>query len=183
LLTKLPGEAIDDLEKMLERPTIQFGRARRKQEEAYLQSLTEQGIELRLVATGYPTPMTKAMTLAGNILIGPLLTSLGIMTLLLPMVFILFIPELSKGAAVGIIAGSLAILSISLHSYSIYLQFLDAMNMPIPNREIMSGKEIMGNLAAYAAVLFVFIGAYLSPAQQSGQSPSSSNSTAKIMVS
>lgn len=168
---------------MLERPTPQIGRARQKQEGAYLKSLTERGIELRLVATGYPTPRTKVMTLVGNILIGPLLTSLGIMTLLLPMVLILFVPEFSKGAAVGVIVGSLTALSISLHSYSFYLQFLDALGMPIANREIMSGKEIMGNLAAYAAVLFVFIGAYLSPAQQSGQSPSSSNSTAKIILS
>jgi len=152
---------------MLERPTPQIGRARRKQEGAYLKSLTERGIELRLVATGYPTPMTKVMTLLGNILIGPLLTSLGITTLLFPMVLILFTPDLSKGAVVGIIIGSLAALSITLHSYSFYLQFLDVFGMPIANREIMSGKEIMGNLAAYAAILFVFIGAYLSPVQQS----------------
>jgi hypothetical protein len=168
---------------MLERPTPKIGKSRRKQDRAYLKSLTERGIELRLVATGYPTPMTKVMTLIGSIIIGPSLTYFGIIILLLPMLLILFIPELSKGAAVGIIVGSLAALSVGLNSYSFYLQFLDAIGMPIANREIMSGKEIMGNLAAYAAVLFVFIGAYLSPDQKSGQSPSSSNSTANSTLS
>jgi hypothetical protein len=124
--------------------------------------------------------MTRVMTIFGGLVFGPILTSLGIITLLVPMLLILFIPDLSKGALVGIIIGSLAMLSICLNSYSVYFAFLDVLGFPMAGREVMSGKEILGYLAAYAAVLFVFVGAYLSPDRNSGQSSSSSNSTAKM---
>jgi hypothetical protein len=184
LLTRLLGEAIDDLENMLRRRTPHIDRGRRKQPEqkAYLEALTERGVELRLLDAGHPTRMTRAMTIFGGLVFGPIAADIGITTLLVPMLLIFFIPDLSKGALVGIIIGSLALLSFFLNTYSVCLTFLDVLlGFPFASREVISGKEILGYLAAYAAVLFVFVGAYLSPRQNSGQSSSSSNSTAKII--
>jgi hypothetical protein len=155
LLTRLLGEAIDR------------GRRKQPEQKAYLEALTERGVELRLLDAGHPTRMTRVMTIFGGLVFGPILTCFGIMTLLVPMLLIFFIPDLSKGALVGIIIGSLAMLSICLHTYSVYFGFLDVFGLSAAGREVMSGKEILGYLAAYGAVLFVFVGAYLSPGQNS----------------
>jgi hypothetical protein len=183
LLTRLPGEAIDDLENMLKRRTAHIDMARRIQPEqkAYLEALKERGVELRLLDAGHPSPMTRAMNIMGSLVLGWILTSIGIGTLLVPMLLILLNPDWSKGAVVGIVIGSLAYLSICLLIYSVYFGFLDVFGLSAAGREVMSGKEILGYLAAYAAVLFVFVGAYLSPDQNSRQSSSGSNSTAKII--
>jgi hypothetical protein len=97
---------------MLKRRTPYIDRARRKQPEdkAYLKALTERGIELRLLDAGHPTLMTQVMTNMGGLVIGPILTQIGIVTLLVPVLLILFTLDLSKGAVVGIIIGSLAML-------------------------------------------------------------------------
>ena len=147
------------------RPARMRHRARNDpHEKEYRKSLAQQGVELRLLNPGFPSPGMQVMRILGSLFFDPLLTSFGITNLLVPMMLILFIPNLSRGAVVGIVLGALILLSISLHYYSITVQWCEAMGWPmfVP-REAMTGMEIFGNLAAYAAVLFVFVGAYLSP--------------------
>jgi hypothetical protein len=134
-------------------------------EKEYWKSLPQQGVELRLLDTGFPSPATQVMRTLGSLLFDPVLTSFGITALLVPMMLILFIPNLSKGAVVGIVLGALILLSVSLHYYTIMVQWFEAIGWPlfVEPRGAMTGKEIFGNLAAYAAVLFVFVGAYLAP--------------------
>lgn len=136
-------------------------------EKEYWKDVGQQGAELRLLDPGFPSPATQVMRTVGSLVIDPLLTSFGITTLLVPMLLILFIPNLSKGAVVGIVLGALILLSITLHYYSILVQWFEATGWPMfEPRSAMTGKEIFGNLAAYAAVLFVFVGAYLAPSSQ-----------------
>lgn len=126
--------------------------------------MAQQGIELRLLDPGFPSPATQFMRTLGSLIFDPLLTSFGITTLLVPMMLILFVPDLSKGAVVGIVLGALILLSVSLHYYSAMVQWFEAIGWPMfEPRGAMTAKEIFGNLAAYAAVLFVFVGAYLAP--------------------
>ena len=157
MLTRLPGEAIDDLEKMLKRRTPHIDITRRIQQKAYFKALTERGVELRLLDAGHPTSMTRVMNIMARLVFAPILTQIGIITMLVPVLLILFIPDLSKGAVVGIIIGLLVMLSSCLHTYSVYFGFLDVSGLSIAGQEVLSGKEVFGYLAAYAAVLFVFV--------------------------
>jgi len=171
------GEAVDDLEAMLRRPPLPIKprNGKNKEERSYRKILREkQGIELRLGNGGLssrPRRREFFKALVGY-LVTLLLTTIRFAVLIVPMNLILFIPGLSRAVVVIIVSVALLILLGTLQLYRLLILKLEAMSTlritPWSLElhgwfEPMSGKGIVGIVGVYAAVLFVFLGAYLSP--------------------
>ncbi|KAK1759686.1 hypothetical protein QBC47DRAFT_398491 [Echria macrotheca] len=160
-------QAVADLETMLRRRPAPISiRApvgkTYKQERSYREELKAKGIELRLGDSGYPSTRGQLVKAMVSFLVTSILTMIGFMVLMVPMILILFCPGLSQSAVVLIILFALFILMGTLQAYRFLILHLEAMSKFIGRFiavelhsyfEPMTGREIVGIVAAYAAVL------------------------------
>ena len=92
-----------------------------------------------------------------------LAADIGIGVLLTPMFIIAFTPNISRDGVTATVAGAILILSPLLCMYATIIRALSVFGVRsrFLERESMTGKDILIILAGYAAVLAVFLGAYL----------------------
>ncbi|KAH0565280.1 hypothetical protein GP486_001330 [Trichoglossum hirsutum] len=165
-------ESMEDLEKMLQRQQRKMGggsKKDKKDRKKEQESLQNEGIEIRRLSPGHPSVYSSrynaVVTISLTALLKTFIIYLGITVILTPMILIVSIPDISKGAVLVIVAVALAILSSLLGVYAAFVETLSVLGVQLSifKNESMSGKDILMIVAAYSAVLIVFIGAYIGP--------------------